>query len=71
MLSSSPNSTESSYLQLAYITGEGLKGNQKAFANLRGNKAIKLQVSFYETQAYLCVPPYQGAKLHLEEAVLM
>lgn len=30
-----------------------------------------LQVNFYETQTYLCVLPYQGAKLHLEEAVLM
>lgn len=32
---------------------------------------MKLQVSIYETQAYLRVPPYQGVKMHLEEAVLM
>lgn len=71
MLTCSPSSAENSYLQPAQITGEGLKGNQKALTNLRGRKAIKLQVSFYEIQAYLHVPPYQGAKLHPEATALM
>lgn len=58
-------------MQPAQITREGLTGNQKALTNLRGRKAIKLQVSFYEIQAYLRVPPYQGAKLHPEATALM
>lgn len=71
MLTCSPSSAQSSYLQPAQITRGGLKGNKKALTNLRGRKDIKLQVSFHEIQAYLHVPPYQGAKLHPEATALM